>query len=223
MHKKYKIAVINILTMDEEEELNKHGKIMESYFPNLETTSFCVDDQYEGVHDDNTHEKAAKKVVDLGKSIYENFDGIVVSCTGDPGVEELKKEINIPVIGAGRSVSSCGLNFGKKIGVIGIREMPSEAIRCALGENLRRYIKPNGIKNVNDLFTDQGNEVVVNAVRELESDGMDVVVLACTGISNIGIDKFLNERLSIPIIDPVYAQGFAINAICNFQKEFKQK
>lgn len=220
MCKEYNIAIINVLTMDDKELLGKHGKIIESYFPSFKTTSFCIKDQYTGVYNDETHEKAAKKVVELGKSICDKFDGIIVSCAGDPGVDELRKEVNIPVVGGGHSVSSYGLNFGKSIGVIGIREKPSETIRTSLGENLSKYIKPDNISNANDLLLDYGKKSIIKAIKDLEIHRVDAIVLACTGISTIGMDKYLNAIASVPVIDPVYAQGLAMKNILEFNNIF---
>lgn len=219
--REYNIAIINVLTMDDEEMLNKHGKIIEGYFPNFKTTSICIKDQYTGVYNDETHEKAAKKVVELGKEISKDFDGIIVSCAGDPGVAELKKQVNIPVVGGGHSVSSYGMNFGCNIGVIGIRDYPSEAIRNSLGVNLKRYIKPDGITNANDLLLDYGKDSIIKAIKELEAEGVDAVVLACTGISTIGVDRYLNTVFDIPIIDPVYTEGLAMKSILDFKEIFK--
>ncbi|WP_024622371.1 hypothetical protein [Metaclostridioides mangenotii] len=60
------------------------------------------------------------------------------------------------MVGAGHSVSSYALNFGKNVGVIGIRDEVSDSIRCSLGENLKSYSRPEGINNVNDLFNEVG-------------------------------------------------------------------
>lgn len=221
MNKEYNIAIINVLTIDDQIVLEKHGKIIESYFPNLKTTSICIEDQYTGVYDDETHAKASRKVIELGKKISKDFDGIIVSCAGDPGVNELRKEVNIPVVGGGHSVSSYGMNFGNNIGVIGIRDNPSEAIKNSLGINLKKYIKPDGITNANDLLLDYGKISIIKAITELEHEGIDTVVLACTGISNIGIDDYLNDIFKMPIIDPVYAEGLAMKNILEFKNIFK--
>jgi len=107
------------------------------------------------------------------------------------------------MVGAGHSVSSYALNFGKNVGVIGIRDEVSDSIRCSLGENLKSYSRPEGINNVNDLFNEVGKKSLLRSVKEMESEGVEVIALACTGISSIGIDKYLNEISNIPVIDPV--------------------
>lgn len=124
---------------------------------------------------------------------------------------------------AGHSVSSYALNFGKNVGVIGIRDEVSDAIRCSLGENLRSYSKPEGINNVNDLFNEDGKKSLLRSVKKMESEGIEVIALACTGISSIGIDKYLNEISNIPVIDPVFAEAIAINSVCEFNYRFKNR
>jgi len=56
----------------------------------------------------------------------------------------------------------------------------------------------------------------------MESGGIEVIALACTGISSIGIDKYLNEISNIPVIDPVFAEAIAINSVCEFNYRFKK-
>ncbi|WZL72555.1 aspartate/glutamate racemase family protein [Clostridiaceae bacterium 35-E11] len=220
MSSKYKIAVVRVATLEDKERLNLHGKFIEKYCPNIITESYCIQDQHNGVHDDISHETATKKIVNLVKQIHHGYKGIVISCAGDPAVECLKKEMHIPVIGAGHSVASLSLNFGEKIGVLGIRQEAPEAVKKILGNKLIKSIKPEKVDNTNDLLTDEGKQGVIEAAYTLQKAGADAIVLACTGMSTIGIAKLLNESLEIPVIDPVYAEAFLINSLCNYKKFF---
>ncbi|QZY56623.1 aspartate/glutamate racemase family protein [Crassaminicella profunda] len=220
MSKKYKIAVIRVATLDDEKRLNLHGKLIEKYFPDLITKSYCIHDQYDGVHDDTSHVIATEKIVTLVKQIKHEYDGIAISCAGDPAVEILKKEIDIPVIGAGHSVASFSLNFGEKIGVLGIRHEAPEKIVKILGDKLVKSIKPEKVNNTNDLLTDEGRASVIEAAHEIQKSGAVAIILACTGMSTIGIAKFLNEKLQIPIIDPVYSEALVMNSLCKYKNIF---
>ncbi len=217
MAETYQIAVIRVVTLENEEKLQLHGKLINEYFPNLITTSYCIPDQYEGVHDDLTYERATKKIVDLAKSIQHKYDGIVISCAGDPGVEILRKELEIPVVGAGHSVASFSLNFGERIGVLGITADAPQLVASTLGDKLIKAVKPEGVNTTNDLLTEVGRAAVVQTAGELQQEGVDAILLACTGMSTIGIAKFLQEKLNIPVIDPVYSEALVINGLCKYR------
>lgn len=220
MSKQHKIAVIRVATLDDEERLNLHGRLLEKYSSNIITKSYCIQDQYDGVHDNTSHEIATKKIVNLVKQIQHEYDGIVISCAGDPAVEILKNEIDIPVVGAGHSVASFSLNFGEKIGVLGIREEAPKSVEKMLGDKLLKSIKPVKVNNTNDLLTDEGRQSVVEAAQDLQKAGADAIILACTGMSTIGIAKYLNENLQIPVIDPVYSEALVINSLCKYKSFF---
>lgn len=213
----YQIAVIRVVTFKNEEKLKLHGKLINKYFPNLITTSYCIPDQYEGVHDDASQEIATKKIVDLAKKIEHKYDGIVVSCAGDPGVEILRKELDIPVVGAGHSVASFSLNFGEKIGVLGITEEAPELVVRTLGDKLLKAVKPEQVNTTNDLLTEEGRQAVIEAAFALQQAGVDAILLACTGMSTIGIAKFLREKLNVPVIDPVYSEAVVLNGLCKYR------
>lgn len=220
MVQKHKIAVIRVATIDDEERLNYHGRLIETYFSDIETESYCIPDQYDGVHDDTSHAVATEKIIQLAKKVQDSCDGIVVSCAGDPAVSELKDALSIPVAGAGHSLAGFGLDFGDRIGVLGIREEAPDSIRRILGARFVKSIRPEGVYNTNDLLTESGRASVVAAANDLVEMGVDVILLACTGLSTIGIAKLLNGSISVPVIDPVYAEAAMINNLCNFRRNF---
>ena len=85
--KTYKVGVIRVLTTEDETVLNRHGKLLERYYPMFQVTSRCIPEQFEGVHDEETERQSIPKVVALAEEMYrEGFDAVIVSCAGDPGV-----------------------------------------------------------------------------------------------------------------------------------------
>ena len=52
--RQYKVGLIRVLTTDDEELLQCHGRLIQQYFPMLEVQSRCIADQPEGIHDDET-------------------------------------------------------------------------------------------------------------------------------------------------------------------------
>ena len=100
--KTYKVGLIRVLTTEDEELLQLHGKLIESYFPMFQVVSRCIPDQPEGIHDDETFAVGVPKVVNLAVELWkEGCQAIIISCAGDPGVPEARQAVPIPVIGAG--------------------------------------------------------------------------------------------------------------------------
>ncbi|MFI6703279.1 hypothetical protein ACIBJC_30770 [Streptomyces sp. NPDC050509] len=58
-----------------------------------------------------------------------------------------------------------------------------------------------------DLLAPHGPAAVPAAATELVEAGADTLLLACTGLTTIGIRPLLEGRLSVPAVDAVLAAG----------------
>lgn len=116
----YSVGLIRVVTMSDPQMVNLHGTLLEKRYPMLRVTSRCLADQPEGVHDDETEAMAIPKVLEMGRQMQqEGMQAVIISCAGDPGLALLRKELTIPVIGAGESVASCALRYGERVGALG--------------------------------------------------------------------------------------------------------
>lgn len=208
---KYSIGLIRVLTLKDEELLNLHGKIIESVFPELRVISKCIEDQPKGIYDRESEEVAKPKILRLAREFErDGVDAIIVSCAADPAVREARKELRIPVIGAGSAAASLALAYGDKIGVLNLTEDTPEVIRKVLGPHLVAEGRPEGVRNTLDLMSEWGKRAAEKALKDLLKHEVEVVVLACTGYSTIGFAKTAREITGVPVIDPVVAAGAAV-------------
>ncbi len=94
--KTYKVGLIRVLTTEDEELLQLHGKLIESYFPMFQVVSRCIPEQPEGIHDDETFAVGVPKVVNLAVELWkEGCQAIIISCAGDPGVPEARQYCSV--------------------------------------------------------------------------------------------------------------------------------
>ncbi|ACS89626.1 aspartate/glutamate racemase family protein [Thermococcus sibiricus] len=206
--KKYTVGLIRVLTIQDEELLNLHGKLIEKAFPELKVISRCIEDQPKGIYDEKTEEEAKPKILRLAKEFEnEGVDAIIISCAADPAVEEARKLVSVPVIGAGSSASALALAYARKIGVLNLTEETPRVIKEVLGDKLIAEDHPEGVSNTLDLMTDWGRKEAINAARRLKEKGVEAIVLGCTGMSTIMIAPILEKEVGIPVIDPVIAAG----------------
>jgi Asp/Glu/hydantoin racemase len=205
---KTRIGLIRVLTTEDENLLNAHGRLLEGYFPELQVESRCIDGQPEGIYDEESSALALPKILRLAEEMErEGVKAIIVSCADDPGVEELRKIVKIPVVGAGSSCASVALSCGGKIGTLGIRERAPRIMRDILGDHLVVETRPEGVKTTLDLLTGEGRKNALSAAEHLRKTGAEVIALACTGYTTIGIARDLEGAVGIPVIDPVEATG----------------
>ena len=84
-------AVIRVVTLEDPGLLRLHGELMEAAFPGLHTVSVCIPDQPRGVCSPETEAAAVPKILEIARKLR-GVDALVVSCCGDPAVEELRRE-----------------------------------------------------------------------------------------------------------------------------------
>ena len=193
MNKKFKVGLIRVLTTEDEEVLQSHGKQIMEYFPELEVVTKCIPDQYEGIHSPELGEIALPKIVETARS-FTDVDMIIVSCADDPGVAEIRKVLpDIPVTGGGETTVALALKYGSRIGVLGITDYAPQAYMRMIPDQMILG-RPEGVHSTLDLM-------------KLKEQGAEVIALACTGLATIGIAKDLEKETGLPVIDPVMAEG----------------
>lgn len=212
--KRHKVGLIRVLTLESEDLLKAHAMVIERLFPELTVVSRCIEDQPYGIYDDETERIAKPKILKLIKELEGEVEAIIVSCAADPGVKEARKISKVPIVGAGSAVASLSLSYGNRVGVLNLTERTPEVIRGILGEGFVAEDHPLGVRNTLDLLTDHGKREAIEAGRRLKERGAEVIALACTGYSTIGIAPLLEENLGLPVMDPVVASGaVALHAI----------
>jgi Asp/Glu/hydantoin racemase len=208
-----KIGLIRVLSTDDNELLNCHGRWLGEFIGDSELTvvSRCIQGHPEGLWCAEEEEWALPKIVRLGQEMARR-DGVaalLVSCVADPGVPELREAVEVPVIGAGSASAAMVLALGRPVGALSIVPEVLPPISEVLGGRLVGWEVPQGVKTTVDLMSDEGKERFVAAGERLKGQGAGVILLACTGFSTIRIAPFLEERLGLPVFDPVISAGLA--------------
>jgi Asp/Glu/hydantoin racemase len=205
-NKKNIIGVIRVATVTDKKLLNKHGKIIEENFPNLDVISMCIENQPRGIYDSESEKEAIPKIVSSGKMLEKKgVQVIIVSCANDPGVGILKQEMRVPVIGAGSACASLASIYGLRVGVLGIRDSPPTPMAQILGEKLVAYEKPSNVNTIVDL--PKNENAILEAVERLISQNIDVLALGCCGYSTLNMADKLEKKFKIMVVDPVIATG----------------
>lgn len=174
----------------------------------MRVVSKCIEDQPKGIYDSRTEEIAKPKIIRLVKEFEEaDVDAVIVSCAADPAVDEARRYVKIPVVGAGSSSALLALSIGDRIGVIRIGEETPQIIKRILGRHLVAEEKPENVGTPLGLREPFGIQASLNALKKLVEREVDVVVPACTGFSTIGFASIARKAVNIPVIDPVTASG----------------
>jgi allantoin racemase len=202
------MGLIRVLSTEDPEILDCHGKLLEAFIPNLKVISRCIEGHPQGLWNEEEERQAVPKIVSLGQEMERSgVDVLFVSCVADPGVPELREVVSVPVIGAGSASAGVAFSLGKPVGGLSITDWILPPVAEVLGEALAGWEKPAHVQTTLDLMSEEGREEIIKAGRRLIDKEAGVILLACTGFSTVRLAPFLEDSLRVPVIDPVLSGG----------------
>lgn len=133
---------------------------------------------------------------------------IVIDCAADPSVRAVREYVSIPVVSAGEAAFQYALGLGDRFSVVTV--LPNTA--RLIEERLRMYgllLRVASVRyadvpvlGLEDMAL-AGERILEQARRAIDTDGADVIVLGCTGMSPVA--RRLQENLEVPVVDPAMA------------------
>jgi allantoin racemase len=160
-----------------------------------------------GIYDDASERQAAPKIVAVARqAVTDGAKAIFISCAADPAIDAVRDAVSVPVLGAGSAAAGIGLALGARVGVLNLSGNTPVRMAQLLGGRLAIELSPKGVENTTDLLTDKGRQAAVQAAQQI-AQVADVMILACTGYTTIGLAAELQRKVDLPIIDAVRAGG----------------
>lgn len=202
------IGLIRVVTSSDENFLEAHGRLIEAKFPELRVISRCIEDHPAGLPNPEMGEEAVPQIVELGRRFAsDGVDGLIVSCTYDPGVNELRQAIDIPVIGAGSAAASLALSLGRRVAVLGLTNGATRIMQTMLGPHLVAEGHPEGVTSTMDLLQEEGARQAFLKAESFREAGAEVIAMGCTGFSTIGLAGKIQKSMGLPVLDAIEAAG----------------
>jgi len=138
----------------------------------------------------------------------QGYDAIIINCFGDPGLEEAKKLVKIPVIGAGEASFMKAKKAKKRFSVITtVKEAVARVRRNAQkhrAEQSLASIRPLNMHVPGLTQKQRLRKALLNEGEEaLKEDHAEIIVLGCTAMA--GNAEWLSRKLGVPVIDPTKA------------------
>lgn len=142
------------------------------------------------------------------KAEQDGCDAIVIDCAADPSVRAVREYVGIPVVSAGEAAFQYALGLGDRFSVVTV--LPNTA--RLIEDRLRAYGLLSRVASV--CYADvpvlgledmsHASERILKQARiAIDSDGADVIVLGCTGMSPV--TRHLQQNLEVPVVDPATA------------------
>ncbi|MBU2699521.1 Asp/Glu/hydantoin racemase [Sporomusaceae bacterium BoRhaA] len=213
------LAVIRVLTIEQDAVLEQHGQVIWKKFK-VPTTSYCIPAQSKGIYDEATKLQAVPKIIEtIHQAERKGAKAIFISCAADPALKEARAAFSLPIIGAGSALAAMGLALGERLGILNLVGPTPPGIVSLLGHRLVAEASPQGVANTTDLLAHK--EAALVAAKKLLKQGADVILLACTGYSSIGMAQFITDKLECRVVDAVEAGGAVARYVLKDECEVK--
>lgn len=136
------------------------------------------------------------------------YDAAVIACFSDPGLEAVRSQCAIPVIGMGEAGMRCALRAGGRVGVVAVADA-AIARHLAYWERMGVGHRVVGERALNISVAASGDHeqafARMLAAAETLRDALhaDAILLGCAGMS--ALRGQLESALGVPVIDPCAA------------------
>lgn len=153
--------------------------------------------------------RAVPEIVRSVRSLAdEGVDGVIIGSFDDPGLAAARELVKIPVIGPAQVSCHLAAQLGDRFGILTVVDEVIPLLRRLLRSyGLGDLLGPIGAVHVPVLeLRRQPDTVLENLTlegRKLLEAGCDTIVLGGMTIGFLGVAKDLEDRLGIPVIDPV--------------------
>jgi allantoin racemase len=211
MARNQRILVINPIMTNMFDRFNK------SYFQSRAGQSFTIDvaslaHGAETIEEEYDDAMCAPYIVDkVMEAQAKNYDAAIIDCFRDPGLGAARQASEIVVVGPGEASMLLSMTLGDSFSIIDVglgrykRYAPPARVR-QLGIS-GRFVSERGADiNVVSIPEDMKKTVsaIVNTAKEIQrEDEPDVVILGCTGLSQVA--DLVAKQVEIPLIDPSLA------------------
>ena len=140
-------------------------------------------------------------------------DGVLVACSGDPGIAEGRTLLSVPVVGPMEAALHLACTYGYKLGIVTVADRSWSEYCDMMTNNYGLGSRLAGVKSIKipsmEAFTVgfEKPEVIANAVaetaEELVEQGADAIVIGSAGLSVISSAAGLTRTAAsgAPIFD----------------------
>jgi len=142
----------------------------------------------------------------------EGWDGILLGCYGDPGLDALRELVTIPVIGAGEATSLMAASVGHRFSIITVTDSviyPLEKMVRNIGVSEKLASVRAVDIPVLDLHKDREEAIEITIEegrRAIEQDRADALIVGCMSMGFLEIAEAAQEELGVPFLNPARVQ-----------------
>jgi len=149
---------------------------------------------------------ALPEILRIAREIKNQYDGIMINCFADPGLNSAREVCDIPVVGPGESAIILASMLGHNFSIISVKKnlipmFETKVVSLGLSKRLSsvEYIDIP-VSELEDDFCKTEAAIIEVINRTIKQNNTEVAVLGCTGM--LSLYSKVAKSLSIPVVEP---------------------
>ncbi len=193
-------------------------KICKNYaLPNTEIEVKFIKEAPRGIESYLDAAISERYLLEKFKKWKEQYDGFIVACHSDIGVDLLRELTDKPVIGIGEASMLFALPLGYKFSILSLKRkkipQKEDLVRKYGLENRCASIRITGL-GVVDNDKEKREKLIKQGIKAVKEDGAEVLILGCAGMA--GLDKEIEKIVGVPTIDGVVSALLIIESLIRY-------
>ncbi len=159
-----------------------------------------------------------KYLLDKFEEWKEQYDGFIVACHSDVGVDLLRELTDKPVIGIGEASMLFALPLGHKFSILSLKRkkipQKEDLVKKYGFENRCASIRDTGLGVIAN-YQEKKEKLIQEGEKAVKEDRAEVLILGCAGMA--GLDKEIEKVVGVPVIDGVVSAIMTIESLIRYR------
>lgn len=154
---------------------------------------------------------SATEVLKLISEHEANFDGFLIGCFGEPGLEAARELTDKPVVGSASASFHLAAQLADRVACVTVLDAVVPLVRDRVREcGLEDVVTDVRVVDaaVHKIGHDEGDlvdDMVAAGHEAVEDGGAEALVPGCMSLSYMRANDDVAERVGVPVVDPVAA------------------
>jgi len=185
--------------------------------PTTEIEVKCIKEAPPGIESYHDAAISEKHLLDKFEEWENQYDGFIIACHSDIGVDLLRELTDKPVIGIGEASMLFALPLGHKFTILSLKRkkipQKEDLVKKYGFENRCASIRITGLGVVGD-DKEKREKLMQEGEKAVKEDGAEVLILGCAGMA--GLDKEIEKIVNVPVIDGVVSALLIMESLIRY-------
>lgn len=185
--------------------------------PNTEVETKCIEEAPSSIESYLDASLSTPYLIKRFKKWEEQYDGFIIACHSDMGVDLLRELTAKPVIGIGEASMLFASILGHKFSILSLKRKAvpkkEDLVKKYGLDNRCASIRATGLGVIGN-YKEKRDKLMREGIKAVKEDGAEVLILGCAGMT--GLDKEIENKAGVPVIDGVVSALMIIESLIRY-------